>query len=278
NPVFKMTHITGGGAKNSTERVWFGPTATSLGVIATNAFASAAHAASDRGWSNPTFDSQTNVTMASKIPGDRVSGDGYGEQVRTRVDHSSNTPYDCLATAAIIFSTAVQDTDDDGLVDLLEDSTSALKDPQDPTGASLLPDLHAMGADSTHPDSTHKDLFVEVGWMYSDSAHVWAAGNHSPGIHSHQPDPDVFRKIGDAFWCAGTADCNAKTSALPSNGIRVHFDAGDSYPEYSGDDAYAERYMIRGSGLARGGEEILEQPCVPTAEVTCQFPAYWGTV
>ncbi len=25
NPVFKMTHIAGGGAKNSTERVWFGP-------------------------------------------------------------------------------------------------------------------------------------------------------------------------------------------------------------------------------------------------------------
>ena len=36
--------------------------------------------------------------------------DGYGEQVTTTVSHGKTSPYDCLAWAAIIFSTTVQDT------------------------------------------------------------------------------------------------------------------------------------------------------------------------
>ena len=51
--------------------------------------------------------------------GDRF-GSSYGEQVTTTVDHGSNSPYDCLSWAAIIFSTTVQDTDEDGLPDKLE--------------------------------------------------------------------------------------------------------------------------------------------------------------
>ena len=297
----KLSIIAGHGAKNPTERLWFGKTnsvdpsnllnSNPANLVASNPFFSASTAASDRGfsfrtWPDPAFPLEQIANNANKMPGEyhnKEYGQGYGEQVRLMIDRTNNTPYDCLATAAIIFSTAVQDTDDDGLVDVLEDSASALKDPQDPTGESLLPHLSAMGA-----DSTHKDIFVEIGAMYSRTGWTNPAPGHTPGPHTHVPDTDVFRKVGDAFWCAGTANCDAKTtSALPTNGIRVHFDAGDSYPAYSGSDAYAERYMIRGDGLARGGELILEQPCVPTPVppppgtteiVTCQFPDYWGTV
>ena len=33
---------------------------------------------------------------------------GYGEEVTTKVDHKSNSPQDCLAWAAVVFSTSVQ--------------------------------------------------------------------------------------------------------------------------------------------------------------------------
>jgi hypothetical protein len=41
------------------------------------------------------------------MPGLNVTN--YGEEVRTVVDHSSTTPNDCLAWAAIIFATNVLD-------------------------------------------------------------------------------------------------------------------------------------------------------------------------
>ena len=47
---------------------------------------------------------------------------------------------------------------------------------------------------------------------------------------------------------------------------------------YGGMTTYAERYMIRGAALAAAGRKFEERPCVPTETVTCQFPAYWGTV
>ena len=199
---------------------------------------------------------------------------GYGEEVTTRVDHSKTSPYDCLAWAAIVFSTRVQDADGDGLPDKLEDVSGLM----DPDGRPL-PDLHAMGA-----SSRHKDLFVELGAMKAqpgtrygsidaplnaDTAQVVDAAGHN-----HLPTPAVLKLAGDAFKSApvGNPDGTA--------GIRAHFDAGPAYHSvdataYASTDA--DEYLVP-SILARGGESIVETACVPSATRTCQFPAFPGTV
>src|SRR5206468_2823290 len=110
-------------------------------------------------------------------------------------------PYDCLAWAAIIFSTTVQDTDGDGLPDMLED-VSGLKEP---TG-ELLPDLRAMGA-----SSRHKDLFIEIGAMragpHTKYGSAVAPFHSTPPLvaqvedmagHNHLPTPGVLKQVGDA--------------------------------------------------------------------------------
>ena len=150
----------------------------------------------------------------------------------------------------------------------------------DPNGVTL-PDLAAMGA-----DPMRKDLFVEVGYMETTEGVTYGDVPMDP--HTHRPTPEALKMVGDAFWCAGAVPCDASTEE-PANRIHVHFDVGDAYPVYSDDDAYAERYILRGD-LARGGEAIDETvtvcPRVPMVDPpegavpglldpwVCQFSEY----
>src|SRR5688572_21107346 len=217
NPVAKMTHILGSGAPNATDRLWFRNSLIGLPFVTT------AGPASDRAWSNPTYN------VSGLLPGTDPQL-GFGEQVTTRVDHGSTSPYDCLAWAAIIFSTTVQDTDGDGLIDTLED-VSGLKDP---SGAAL-PDFHAMGA-----SSTRKNVFIEVGSMHASPGTTYGSENapvsdteaqvEDPVGHNHLPTPPVIKMVGDAFKNAPVVNPDG------SNGISLHIDAGPNYhaagPEY----------------------------------------------
>jgi VCBS repeat-containing protein len=259
----RMTHLVGSGAKNSTDRVWFNNGRTPPTLLATDAFVGTNNASSDRAWANPTFVVPSNSSQSSLMPGSFFN-DGYGETVTTTVDHITTNPYDCLSWAAIIFSTAVPDLDRDGNPDIVENSST---DPsglpwKNPSG-QLLPNLHAMGASSAHPD-----LFAEIGWMKTDG---YIAGQGEVPSHDHRPTPAALKMVGDAFW---------------THGIQVHFDVGNAFPTYSAPDAYAERYIIRdtpdAAGLARGGESLTETACVADTQSPprwiCQFPDYPGTV
>ena len=62
---------------------------------------------------------------------------------------------------------------------------------------------------------------------------------------------EALKLVGDAF------------AAAPTGRVNVHFDVGDSYP--SGE---ADPYIIRGAGLARGGEAIDELATVCTRGAT----------
>ena len=212
----RITHVGGSGAPNDSDRVLFNG---SLVPNGTNAFRRAGGGTSDRAWSNPTF------PVGSLMPG-TDGHDGYGEQVTTTVDHLSASPYDCLSWAAIVFSTTVQDIDDDGLVDRLE-QTSGLRDPAN----MLYPDIAGMGA-----VVGQKDLFVEIGAMYASS-------------HDHMPSASVLKQVGDA---------------LADGGVAVHFDvgpvAGAAYTAFlqSNADPADDDYIVLNG--ANGGEKILEQP------------------
>ena len=96
-----MTHLVGSGAGNSTERLWVGNDELSLSQIATDPFKGLGSPSSDRAWDSPTFP---------------LSISGAGGEYAMKVDHGSNSPYDCLTWVAIVSSAIVEDTDKDGLL------------------------------------------------------------------------------------------------------------------------------------------------------------------
>ena len=99
-------------------------------------------------------------------PGSNAGG-GYGETVTTTVDHPGGGGHDCLAWAAVAFSTAVADVDNDGLPDGVEDAVAPLKDPND----QELPNLYGMGASSHN----HKDIFIEVNTTWAEPGDEWGS-------------------------------------------------------------------------------------------------------
>jgi len=241
NPVAKMTHIVGDGSRFLSERVFVDNT-----LVAVNPFAGS----SGLKWDNPTF----NVVL----PGDAASA-------LVKVDRNGLFS-DCLSWSAIIFSTTVQDTDGDGLLDIWESSAATLHDPNN----KPLPNLHAMGA-----DPNVKDVFADVGYMYA------LPGTSYGGVvkpeHTHRPPYEALKMAGDAF----------KNAPTP---INVHFDVGNAYQLNA--DGTPTDYIIR-ANLASGGKSISEtRACVDPATgdiVECltatgqepmpgQYPLYPGTV
>ena len=106
----RMTHIVGSGGPNPTNRLWFS-NGRQAPVSVTSAFATAS--ARRVGSRMVESDTGRDVDDAGRRPPHRV----WRGTVSTSVDHVKEAPYDCLSWAAIVFSTAVQDTDADGLID-----------------------------------------------------------------------------------------------------------------------------------------------------------------
>ncbi len=229
----KMTHIVGAGQASRNE-LFVAP-----GVRELNAF---------RGSLGSAWDNVTRNTQA-------VTGDS----VTTSVSFSGFGPQDCLIWSAIVYRTAVNDADGDGLLDKWESSSSSLVDPL----GNALPNLFAMGA-----DKNHKDLFIEAGYFQTAAT---TYGGASKPAHTHAPTHAAIKKFGDMFVNAPVTNPDGST------GIRVHLDLGNSFPAGAGDP-----YLIRGAG-ARGGESFDESltQCTRTpgaAPWICQFSDYPGTV
>ena len=233
-PVAKMTHIVGDGRPFLSETLLLDGQ-----IIAVNPFAST----SGPKWDTPTF------SLNGKLAGDAAS-------TTVRVEPQGLLP-DCLSWSAIVLSTTVQDSDNDGLLDVWE-THSGLTDPN----GQPLPNLAAMGA-----NPYAKDLFVEVGYMASPAT---TYGGVAKPDHTHLPSQDALKMVADAFRNAPVVNPDAST------GINVHFDVGINY------QSPLESHIIPAS-LARGGESIDEHLTVCNRSATdppwvCQFSAYPGTV
>ena len=201
-----VTIIAGSGAPNDTDRILFtngelsdfSSTTTPIGA---DQFFRISGGSSDRGWSSPTN------PVGLLMPGTN-NGNGFGEQVTVAVDHLNTSPYDCLATAAIVFSTNVEDADDDGLNDFLEANAGLMNPARVP-----YPDISLMGA-----SPGQRDLFVEIGAMWSDGWNPATSGQDpTPGPHNHMPSEAILQTVADAFM-------NPPVGHEP---IHLHFDVGD---------------------------------------------------
>lgn len=243
NPTARMTQIVSGGANNSSERVFFGDM---VNPLATNPFAGGGPS-SDRTWSTVTWDVSSRMNL-------KTDAGTYGDTVTTKIDHTSTSPYECLAWSAMILSTTVADADQDGLPDRLEDQYS-MRSPDD----KPLPDLHGMLA-----SSQHKDIFIEMGALKDSN------GFYDSSHHNHLPTPAVLKLVGDAYKNAPIPNADG----IP--GIRAHFDVGNSASYAALGAAYgtgeANAYLVPDT-YASGGELITE-----VADPNGQFAGFPGTV
>ena len=262
----QLTYLVASSAPNDTDLLSLDhPTdPTDSFLLATNPFFRVGGGSSDRAWSSSTHD-VTSLMSKAIVFDDLTTVDEdereYGEQFTTTLTHGSNSPYDCLSEAAIIFSTSVEDDevagdavdddgtndgDGDGILDILEDASpfgvvSVLKDPN----GQAYPDLQAMGA-----VVGQTDFFVEINSMIAAAGTTYgsaAAPFKSSGPvqetdtvgHNHMPTPAVLKRVGDAQARAG---------------LVAHFDVGDpvSYkalgPAYN--STVADDYII-GAPAAR---------------------------
>jgi hypothetical protein len=222
NPSAKMTHIVGDGFCLFKEQLTVNGSVPT-GISSTNPFQSALSGGS---WSTLTFDVSNIMALTPDA-----------STLSTAV-----TPLiagkDCLSWGAIVFSTTVQDTDGDGLLDSWE--INGYTD----INTNTFVNLPAMGA-----NPLVKDIFLEVDYMT----------NASP-THSHLPTLDALQKVASAF---------------SAQGINVHFDVGNNYQ--SPLPAFIVPANLVPS-VAQGGNNILEPSCGPAQSQACLFPAYPGTV
>ena len=183
-------------------------------------------------WDNPTWD------VTQYVKGGLV-GSGFDTSETTSVSPTS-TNSGCVNWGAVVFSTTVQDTDADGLLDVWENPTVGPKGYTDAVSGKFisLPDA----------DSNKKDLFVQVDYL------TLRDGDPKTGavLHSHLPKAAALDAIASAFANNGV------------NGVNVHFDLPAGI--YSGDANVIS--------TDAPGKEIPESSllCTDAAGALCQFP------
>jgi len=239
SPVAKITHIVGNGQPNKAETVLVnGTTLTSPygntipafpGVYNQNSFSSTGGGS----WDNPTW-------LVNSF-GNAVKADD-ATATTSVVPSSSNSG--CVNWGAVVFSSTVQNSDGDGILDVWKKNKGY-------TDVNTTQWVALPGA-----KSGQKDLFVELDYVSNLNGQ---AGNY---LHSHLPKKAAIDKAGDA---------------LKGRGINVHFDLGPGI--YQGDQ-YVISYPIAappaGGGTVypgAGGNAVSESALVCNDGTTlCAFP------
>ena len=255
NPQAKMTHIVAHGQANFNEDVRFiAGTQPGQTLLFANSF-------NGPDWDTVSFD------VSSALPGNAASA--------TITVTPNRKSFDCLSWSAIVFSTTVQDSDEDGLLDIWESSTTPLRDPN----GGVLPNLRDMGA-----DPLVQDLFVEVGYM---STGGYRTSEQEVAAHSHVPAKAALDMVATAFRRA--APRTRRSGGSIAGPINIHFDVGSAYQIGLPTHADCQAAWQPSCAIvplwagARGGDEIDETTaCLTDAsgDTSCGglFPNYPGTV
>lgn len=186
NPQARVTGIVANGQSG-----FSAPWSVNSTTLSTDPFTGAQGAA----WDNPSY----NISLAP------------GASSFSTMETANNST--CLTWAAIVASANVQDTDNDGLLDIWETSGLYVNTQVSPpvfgtcvqngyASPNCVP-LNLMGA-----NPNKQDIFIQMDWMYADGT-----VNGNPA-HNHMPPLSSLSSV-------------AATFAL--HGINVHFDVGNNY-------------------------------------------------
>ena len=235
----RITYIVGNGDQNHSEALSFNHQ-----ELEQNPFQSR--------WENKTYDVTTLMGSVAGTVNTTLSPVG--------------TTFDCLSRGAVVFSTKVKDTDEDGLLDIWE--TEGYKD----LDGNMLVNLPAWVA-----GPNKKDLLVEIDYMYD---------NNPSSVHSHLPKSQALQMVGDAFRDAPVSNPDGST------GIHVVFDVGVFPPSPNPTGVIGNPYLgnlyVATSGVLEGGDALDErspgtfctvyEPATPDTPANCLFPNQPGLI
>ena len=242
SPVAKITHIVGAGQPNKTEQVFFNT--SPLNPLGTTAFPGTYNGS----WDNPTW----NVTA------DVLAQDSEMTSVVPTGNNTNNTNGKCVDWGAVVFSTTVDDSDGDGLLDVWK-SNKGYTDVISRQWVAL------PGA-----KSGQRDLFVEIDYLNN------LDGSAGPYLHSHLPKQAAIDKVGDAL-------CLRDSVTHLCRGVNVHFDLGPGI--YQGDPYVISYPVSMPPGVptfpGAGGNAISEGATIGNLPVfvctdgatLCEFPS-----
>ncbi len=195
SPSAKITHIVGAGQPGKLEQVSFNnqPLLSPYGTLPP--FPGIYNGS----WDNPTW----NVT-ADVLPQDSE----MTSVVPTGTNNTNNTNGKCVDWGTVIFSTTVDDTDGDGLLDVWEDNKG------------YVDAISGQWVALPGADKSVKDMFVEIDYLSN------LDGSAGPYKHSHLPKQAALDMVGKAF---------------AARNINVHFDLG---PGIYQSDGYVIPYPV----------------------------------
>jgi hypothetical protein len=236
-PDIKLTHIVGNGQPNKGETVSLNGLA--LLSLYTNL-------PPFPGFYNGSWDSPT---WAPNGAGAFVHGDD-ASALTTVTPNSTNSG--CVSWAAVIFSTTVQDTDNDGLLDVWEAN-------QGYTDLGTNTFVPLPGA-----DPLRKDLFVHLDYLAS---HDFITSGGTQG-HTHRIKQAALDMVGDMYKNA-PVDCDPISGVC--KGIALHVDCNNCYP--------GDPYVIAGTGGNVIDEFAVACQDNPAANPPfyCEFPGVPAT-
>src|SRR6201998_3613675 len=224
SPVAKITHIVGNGQPNKTERVFLNSVALPSLYQGLPAFP---------GVYNGSWDSPTWVTNSAVQSGDSL-------ETASVVPTGSGSG--CVNWGAVVFSTTVQNSDNDGLLDIWKKN-------QGYTDVNTNQWVALPGA-----VTGKQDFFVERDYVSNLDG---SAGKY---LHSHLPKQAALDTVDKAF---------------KNHGIHAHFDLG---PGIYGGDPYVIPYPVQAPAGATtfpgaGGNAISEGLLVCSdGNTLCAFP------
>ena len=248
NPAATMTHIVGNGDVGPGEAQFRG-NLTVDGIIPPGVSDHPFYSAQGLNWDNLTFGFNLTANASSTA---------------VRMDRTDNAP-SCLSWGAIVTSTNVQDSDNDGLLDVWETkglhrntqvspaTFGGCDDYDDDHDHSEEPcvDLPAMGA-----RNGVKDLFVQGDWMHGRGDGT--GGIDGSGNHSHAPKLEALTTVANAF---------------AAHNIALHFDVGNNYQGLGLPYIIPYRDHDGDEVLALGGSDLEESTlvCQDTPAHTCDY-------
>jgi len=234
----KITHIVGDGQPNKSETAQLN--GVNLPFLYPTVSATAAFPGVYNGsWDNATWDVTTLV---------KGGASGFDSSTTTSVA-AAQSGGGCVDWGAIIFSTTVQSSDGDGLLDVWK------------TNQGYTDLLTGQAVSLPGAKQGQKDVFSQIDYLSNLDGLV-----PSFPLHSHLPKQAALDMVGDAL-------CNRDLVTQLCRGANVHFDVG---PNYAGNCsttapiACPDPYLIQGGA---GGNKISESTVLCTDSTSlCQFP------
>jgi hypothetical protein len=223
----KITHIVGDGQPNKGETALLNGSTLPL-LYPTLSTTAAFPGVYNGSWDNVTWDVTSLMNAATVLV-------PLGSAVTTSV-MTPPSGGGCVDWGAIIFSTTVQSSDGDGLLDVWK------------TNQGYTDLLTGQAVALPGAKNGQKDLFVQIDYLSNLDG-----GVPSYPKHSHLPKQSALDMVGDAL------------AAPPPNiqPIHIHFDVGSAYQN-------GDPYIIQGG---TGGNKISESTVLCTDSTSlCQFP------